>query len=111
MSEVAKRLRERRNNVWEQAKALADRVADENRNFNGEEESQWTAMNAELDALDLRIKAVLDGEQRAKDAEDAMSKLRGEPRGQGGQNDGGRVNEELRSFLRGEGPRAITINP
>lgn len=107
MSEVAKRLRERRANVWEQAKALADRVAEENRNFTGEEESNWTALNAELDALDLRIKAVLDGEQRAKDAEDAMSKLRGEPR----QQDNNSVSDELRSFLRGEGPRAITINP
>lgn len=84
MSEVAKKLRERRANVWEQAKELADRAADENRAFSGEEEKSWVALNSELDALDVRIKAVLDGEQRAKDAEDAMSALRGEPRKQGG---------------------------
>src|SRR5206468_3711920 len=50
MSEVVKRLRERRANVWEQAKGLADRAAEENRQFSGEEEGQWTALNAELDA-------------------------------------------------------------
>jgi HK97 family phage major capsid protein len=109
MSEVAKGLRERRASVWEQAKALADKAAEENRNFSGEEEASWTALNAELDALDKRIKSVLEGEQRAKDAEDAMSKLRGEPRKgkQGGPEDQG--DEELRKFLRGEGPRAFDV--
>lgn len=110
MSEVAKTLRERRANVWEQAKALADRASDENRAFSGEEESQWTALNAELDALDRRIKAVLDGEQRAKDAEESMSKLRGEPRSQQ-PGSAGPSSDEFRAFLRGEGPRAIDIAP
>jgi hypothetical protein len=75
MSEVVKRLRERRQQVWEQAKAIADRAADEQRNFSGEEEGQWQQLNAELDALDSRIKNVLDGEQRAKDTEDAYARL------------------------------------
>ncbi|MFD7860971.1 phage major capsid protein [Streptomyces sp. NPDC059783] len=110
MSEVAKTLRDRRMGVWEQAKALADKAAEENRNFTGEEESTWTSLNAELDALDKRIKAVLDGEQRAKDAEDAMSKLRGEPRGKGGGNDRP-GNEELRKFLTGDGPRFFEVRP
>ncbi|MEV6079666.1 phage major capsid protein [Streptomyces sp. NPDC052069] len=110
MSEVAKALRDRRMNVWEQAKALADKAADENRNFSGEEESSWTSLNSELDALDKRIKAVVDGEQRAKDAEDAMSKLRGEPRGKG--NGGGNVGaDELRKFLTGDGPRFFDVRP
>ena len=110
MSEVAKTLTERRNRVWEQAKALADRAAEENRQFTGEEEAQWTALNAELDALDRRIKAVIEGEQRAKEAEEAMARLRGEPRNQGGPQTGP-GDEELRAFLRGEGPRALEIAP
>ncbi|MEU0102398.1 phage major capsid protein [Streptomyces sp. NPDC006267] len=110
MSEVAKALRDRRMNVWEQAKALADKAADENRNFSGEEESSWTSLNSELDALDKRIKAVVEGEQRAKDTEDAMSKLRGEPRGKGGH--GGDVGaDELRKFLTGDGPRFFDVRP
>ncbi|MEU0369101.1 phage major capsid protein [Streptomyces sp. NPDC006283] len=112
MSEVAKTLQERRARVWEQAKSLADKAAEENRTFSGEEESNWTALNSELDALDSRIRAVLEGEQRAKDAEDAMSKLRGEPRGQQGGGPGSPSVDELRAFLRGEtSARSFTIAP
>lgn len=110
MSEVAKTLTERRNRVWEEAKALADLAADENRNFTGEEQAKWDSLNAELDALDRRIKAVIDGEQRAKDAEEAMSRLRGEP----AQRSGGPAaagNEELRRFVTGEGPRFFEVKP
>lgn len=110
MSEVVKSLQERRLRVWEQAKELADKAAEENRTFSGEEESAWQSQNAELDALDKRIKAVIDGEQRAKDAEDAMSKLRGEPRGNGGPDAGGN-SDELRKFLRGEGGRTFDVRP
>lgn len=109
MSEVAKTLTERRNRVWEQAKEIADRAAEENRQLSGDEESQWTALNAELDALDKRIKAVLEGEQRAKDAEEQMAKLVGEKRGTRGP--ASPSNEELRAFLRGDGPRAFIAQP
>lgn len=114
MSEVVKRLRERRAQVWEQAKAIADRAADENRAFSGEEESQWTTANAELDALDKRIKNVLDGEQRAKDTEDAYAKLEAKPVVDGAApaaNDD-RV-KEVRAMLRGEpgAPRAVEVRP
>ncbi|MCP3817827.1 phage major capsid protein [Streptomyces sp. A3M-1-3] len=112
MSEVAKTLSERRARVWEQAKALADAAADENRTFSGEEESTWQSLNAELDALDKRIKAVIDGEQRAKDAEDSMAKLRGEQRKQdGGGQRPGLGSEELRAFVRGEGGRHFDVMP
>lgn len=113
MSEVAKSLRERRQNVWEQAKALADKAAEENRNFSGEEEGQWQSLNSELDALDKRIKNVVEGEQRAKDAEEAMAKLRGDtPRSKaGGGGSEGAGAEELRKFLRGEGARTFEVKP
>lgn len=75
MSEIVKRLRERRANVWEQAKELADRAADENRAFSAEEQGQWDAQNEELNTLDTRIKSALDTEQRAKDADEAFERL------------------------------------
>ena len=74
MSDLIKTLRERRANVWEQAKTLADRVADENREFSGEEEGSWVSLNAELDKLDQRIKAAIDGEQRAQDIASAYDR-------------------------------------
>jgi HK97 family phage major capsid protein len=112
MSEVVKRLRERRANVWEQAKTLADKAADENRAFSGEEQSSWDSLNSELDALDKRIKAVIDGEQRAKDAEEAYGKLEGKPpvdvKRQMSQ-----YETEIRNMLTGQAgaPRAIDVKP
>lgn len=103
MSEVAKRLQERRQNVWEQAKALADRAAEEERNFSGEEERQWRELDSELDALDKRIQDILSGEKRAKEAEDAMAAIAGKPAQRGGQQPGNDPEaDELRKFLRGE---------
>lgn len=112
MSEIIERLRDRRANVWEQAKTLADAAAEENRAFSGEEEGQWQSLNAELDALDKRIKATLDGETRAKEAEDAFNKLEGRsqdrPDGKTSQGE-----SELRAFLRGDpgAPRAFEVVP
>jgi HK97 family phage major capsid protein len=105
MSEIAKRLRERRQNVWEQAKALADTATEENRAFTAEEQGSWDAHNEELDKLDARIKAALDTEQRARDSDEMFDRLLGkqpEPGKGGGQGGKGGVGEELRAFLRGD---------
>ena len=50
-SEVTKRLRDRRLNVWEQCKALADGAATENRAFTAEEQGKWDVLNEEMDTL------------------------------------------------------------
>jgi len=106
MSETVKRLQERRQKVWADAKALADKAADENRNFDGEEEKKWRELDSELDALDSRIQDILKGEQRAKDAEDSVARLAGKPVENA---DGGpaprtmeQEDAELRAFFRGE---------
>ncbi|MHC3474691.1 phage major capsid protein [Streptomyces sp. 7R007] len=130
MSDMVKKLRERRAQVWEQMKAIADRSTEENRNLTAEEQGQWDVMNEELDKLDQRIKAALDTEQRAKDADDAFNRLhgggqgggqrsgqqggsqqRGGDGGQGGGQGQGSRGEELRSFLRGERGRFYDVNP
>ena len=113
MSEVAKRLRDRRLNVWEQAKGLADTAAEENRAFSAEEQGTWDALNEELDKLDARIKSVLDTEKRARDADDAFNAVTGrKPDARAGSHagsDGRDVNAEVRSFLKGEAgaPRSM----
>lgn len=112
MSEVATRLRERRASVWEQAKALADRVAEENRAFSGDEEGQWTNLNAELDALDKRIGNVIEGEQRAKDTEAAYAKLEGKPAIPGQRTNGeDDTSSELRNFMAGKSGNAYEVKP
>lgn len=119
-SEVTKRLRDRRMQVWEQCKALADNAAQENRAFNAEEQGSWEVMNEELDTLDKRIKSALDAEKRAKEADDAFNAVTRRPETRGGNagyadSDGRDVNAEIRSFLKGErgAPRSleITRNP
>lgn len=104
MSQVVKQLQERRLTVWEQAKALAARAADENRNMSGEEDRQWSELNSEMGALDDRIQSILKGEQRAKDAADAMDRLAGKPVDQraGEQAPGVDYSEEFRKIARGE---------
>lgn len=109
MSDTVKNMSERRQKVWAEAKALADKAAEENRNFDGEEERKWRELDAELDALDNRIQDVLKGEQRAKDASDAVDRLAGKPverADSGASGASGKTAEqedaEIRAFLRGE---------
>lgn len=101
MSDVITRLRDRRLNVWEQAKGIADAAAEQNRNFSAEEQGTWDALNSELDQLDTRIKAAIDTEQRAKEQDEAFNRLSGKPQtaGAGQQDERGK---ELRAFLRGD---------
>lgn len=105
MSEVVKKLQDRRLTVWEQAKEVAERAAEENRSMTGEEDRQFNELNAEMDALDTRIQAILAGEQRAKDAADAMDRLSGRPVERAGMPGAARSAEqesqELRSWLKG----------
>src|SRR5881396_811314 len=110
MSEMVKQLRDRRQNVWEQAKELADKAADENRAFSGEEENTWQSLNAELDALDARIKSVIEGEQRAKDIEDSFGKLTNRPKDAGAPPADDR-SKELRAFLSGQAGRVYDVKP
>lgn len=115
MSEMVKSLRERRQKLWDDMKALADKAAEDNRAFTPEEQGAWDAQNDELDKLDARIKSALDTEQRAKDADEAFNRLhsgkKGSAResGQGGAQGGGQRGgdegngqDELRAWMRGE---------
>ena len=100
-SEVLKRLRDQRGNVWNEASALATKAADENRAFSAEEQGTWDAYNEELDQLDKRMKSLMATEQRARDADEAFGKLSGKPAdGPAGQ--ASVKNNEMRQFLLGE---------
>lgn len=105
-SEVAKRLRDRRLNVWNDAKKIAEDAAGENRSMTDEEQGRWEAYQEEMGKLDTRIKAVLDTEKRAKDADDAYDALSGKKPAQGQeQRGGGDVSKQLtevRNWARGE---------
>src|SRR6266498_2836394 len=117
MSDIVKRLRDRRMSVWEDAKALADRAADENRAFSAEEQGQWDALNEELDTLDKRIKSAMDTEQRGKDADAAFDKLSGNGNSETREQrdrlvDVNSENTEIRKWLKGQsGSRYYEVRP
>jgi HK97 family phage major capsid protein len=112
-SEVTKRLRDRRLQVWEQCKEMAEQAAGENRSFSAEEQGKWEVLNEEMDTLDKRIKAALDAEQRQADADTAFNRLNDSREGKdrAKQPETRRMNEEIRSFLRGDNgsPRVLEV--
>lgn len=109
--ELLTRLRDQRLNVWEQAKAVASAASDQNRAFTGEEQAQWETLNAELEALDRRMKSIADGEQRAKETEARFAEIEGRPSDSGKTPAKQNSMSELRSFLLGEpgAPRAFEV--
>lgn len=113
MSEIVKRLRDRRANVWEQAKELADTAAEENRAFSSEEQGTWDGLNGELEKLDQRIKAALEVEERARQADEAFERVAGKPADPAVPQHDRQGDSELRAFLRGEhgAPRAYDVLP
>jgi HK97 family phage major capsid protein len=118
-SEVAKTLRDRRLRAWEEAKALVTTAADENRALTPEEQGKYDAINEDLDTLDKRIRAVLEQEQRSKDADEAFNRLNGQGRPQGSAGQAvqpqatGHKNDELRAMVNREAgaPGYVEIAP
>lgn len=110
-SEVAKRLRDRRLSVWNEAKKIAEDAAAENRAFTPEEQGKWDAMQEEMRTLDTRIGAVLDTEKRAKQADDAFNELEGRPREQRGTPAEQGFSAEMRAWARGDqgAPKALDV--
>jgi HK97 family phage major capsid protein len=109
-SEVAKRLRDRRLGVWNEAKGIAEAAAEENRAFTPDEQGRWDAMQEEMSTLDVRIKAVLDTEKRAKEADDAFGSIHERPAERKSPAQSG-MDAELRKWARGEPntPRVLEL--
>jgi HK97 family phage major capsid protein len=92
-------------NVWNDAKGIAESAAEENRALTDEEQGRWDALQEEMTKLDTRIRAVLDTEKRAKEADDAFDALSGKRPEQGQAQrtaGGGKMLEEIRKWARGE---------
>lgn len=104
-NELAKRLQERRANVWEQAKALLDTAEAEKRDLSAEEDAQYRKMNEDLDAIDARVKDIAEGEKRAKDAEEAFAAILKQPERRDAPPAEADKGAELRAWLRGETPK------
>ena len=116
MSEVAKKLTDRRNRLWAEARKYIEIPAEENRQLTAEENGAWARAMEELDELDKKLEGVLNEEKRQKATDDAFDSVISRkpemraPAGYG-QSDGRDLNNELRAVLRGEtgAPRSLEI--
>lgn len=110
MSELIKRLQERRLNVWEQTKELLDTAEGEKRDLNAEEETKYQALNTDLDKIDARVQELAEAEQRTKDAEAAFADLLAKPADQRKTSDD--MSAQLRKWLTGDsGQRTFEVRP
>ena len=69
------RLAEERASAWEQAKALLDTAASEERDLSAEESETFDRINADLDAKDSRIKTILEAEERSRQIAESRARL------------------------------------
>lgn len=114
MSEIAKRLNERRLALVNEMRGLVDKTIDEARDLSGEETGRYQAMNDEINRIDERIAGVLEQEKRQADTDKAFDELRGKPvtgpRGDGDGTGRGGSAVNLRKFFTGElGVRSVDI--
>ena len=116
MSEVAKSLRDRRLNVWEHAKEIANRAVEENRALTAEEQGAFEQANEEMDALDKRIKSFLEAEKRSQETDAAFNAIIGknvdrQRRGDGPPSPRQQQDDEVRTFMHGRGHGSLELPP
>jgi HK97 family phage major capsid protein len=109
MSEsLIKRLHEQHRQAWEQAKALLDHAEAEGRDLSAEEQEQYRKMNEDIDAYSVRVRELAEQAEKREATESAFSKLMGQPAEREKPDEKA---DELRSFLRGDGPKGIEVMP
>lgn len=114
MSDLVKRLKERRGNIWDQAQKFldqieADVVKDENRQWSAEEEETWKRFNDDIKLIDERVQELVESEERKANAEKAFSALLEKaPEAKAAEKPDGEE-AQLRAFLRGDTGRFYEI--
>ncbi len=106
-------LNERRQRTWHQMKDLLDHADRTDRGFTAEEDRQYKTLDADLSALDQRLKVYVDGERRAKQAEDVFARILGQPaNGNAPRSDSDRrIDEQFRSAVLNNDNRPIEVAP
>jgi len=103
--------------VWNEARAILETGAQENRELTAEEQGTWERMMEELDRIDGKLEGVLNAEKRAADTDAAFDAIGKRPADRTASalmnaSNGRDLNTEIRSFLKGEqgAPRFMDIN-
>ncbi len=88
MSDITDALQERRQKLIAETQEIARKGVTDNRELTVEESTGFDQRIAEVDALDIRIKALLEGETRARDLEDSFRSVTGREAERQDENDG-----------------------
>ena len=103
--------------MWNEARAILETGAQENRELTAEEQGTWERMMEELDRIDGKLEGVLNAEKRAADTDAAFDAIGKRPADRTASalmnaSNGRDLNTEIRSFLKGEqgAPRFMDIN-
>ena len=96
---LVKTLAEKRQNIWNDTKALLDKAEAEGRDLTAEEVEVYERQAADLTALRARIDSIEETMRDHADAEAAEKRLLGDRQERRGGDD---TEETLRSFLKGE---------
>lgn len=101
MSDYITRQREERARAWEQAKALLDSAAAENRDLSAEENEQFARINADIDA---RAEVIADLEARAARENEIRAAVKNAPEARPEERKAADITDEkrLRALLKGE---------
>lgn len=110
MSTYVEALLEKRAKAFEQAKALLDHAAGEQRELTAEENVQYEAITADMAALRTQADKLVEDQKSSDAAEAALRSLAGRPeeRTPNAEED---HEKEVRSFLKGEGGREFLAMP
>ncbi len=113
MTALIDQLIETRARAWEAAKEINERsIADgADGTLTAEDQAAWDKANSDIDALDARVKALVDAEQRSRDLEVSLKPFGVDERkrdGGGDAEDGEAA--EVRKFLAGE-TRSLNVSP
>jgi HK97 family phage major capsid protein len=100
MNNEMQRLHEARLRAWNEIRSISDAAAAEERDFTAEDEAAWSKGNADIEAIDSRLGALIDAEKRTADIESALAKY-GAPEAPAAPAEL-TVEDELRALGRGE---------
>ncbi len=109
MSEVAKRLRDRKLQLVAESREVIDLVTDEQRDFSAEENGRLGSIDEQIRLLDERINGAQAQEVRDKEQEETFNRLNGRKQSTDVAVRGDAEVEELRSWMRGKGGREYAV--
>lgn len=105
---LIKQLTEKRQNIWDQTKALLDGAADESRDLTAEEQEKYERLSTDMSELRQRIDSVTSTMEENRAAEEALKKAVGTGESRKDP-EGTDVEARLRAFLAGE-TRSVDIS-